>query len=363
VGRNKATRGFELVRIKFTKNREAYNFCEPYIIAELGSNHNGDMDIAKQLILKAKEAGADCVKFQSWSKDTIFSKKVYKENYFLADDYRKRTDYTIEEIVDAFSISESELRKMKKFADEVDIDCISTPFSKREVDFLVDGLNVSFIKIASMDLNNYPFLEYISKKNLPIVLATGLSTLSEIDKAIQTIEDAGNNKIIILHCVSLYPPDDTQVNLNNMETLKTTYPYPVGFSDHTLGFSIPLAAVTKGACIIEKHFTFDKKMFGWDHKISADFEELKIIVSESKRIHKALGNYRIVVNEDEERIKAFRRSIVAAKRIRKGEVFTKDMLDFKRPAEGIKPEYVSFIIGKTANRDIEYDEIIRMEDF
>lgn len=351
------------MRIQLTKDKEVYDYCQPYIIAELGSNHNGDMDLARQLISKAREAGADCVKFQSWSKDTIFSKKVYEQNYFLADDYRDRTDYTLEEIVDKFAISEDELREMKKFADEVGIDCISTPFSKPEVDFLVDELRVNFIKVASMDLNNYPFLDYIARKNLPVVLSTGFSPLSEIDKAIKTIEDAGNSKIVILHCVSLYPPEDTKVNLNNIDTLKRAYPFPVGFSDHTIGFSIPLAAVAKGACIIEKHFTLDKSMFGWDHKVSADYQELKIIVSESKRIQKALGGYRIVVNEDKERIEAFRRSIVAARKIKKGEVFKEDMLDFKRPAEGIEPGYVNFIVGKTAKRDIEYDEIVKKEDF
>ncbi|MEW5767135.1 MAG: N-acetylneuraminate synthase family protein [bacterium] len=351
------------MRIQLTKDKEVYDYGRPYIIAELGSNHNGDMDLARQLISKAREAGADCVKFQSWSKDTIFSKKVYEQNYFLADDYRERTDYTLEEIVDKFAISEDELRKMKKFADEMGIDCISTPFSKREVDFLVEELRVSFIKVASMDLSNYPFLHYIAMKNLPIVLSTGLSRLSEIDKAIQTIEEAGNNKIVILHCVSLYPPEDRQVNLNNIDTLRTAYPYPIGFSDHTIGFSIPLAAVAKGACLIEKHFTLDKNMFGWDHKVSADFMEMKIIVKESKRICQALGTHRVMVNEDEERLKAFRRSIVAAREIKKGEIFKEDMLDFKRPAEGIAPGYVDFIIGKAAKRDIEYDEIINKEDF
>ncbi len=351
------------MKIKLTENKEVFDYCKPYIIAEIGSNHNGDMDLARKLIIKAKEAGADCVKFQSWSKDTIFSKKVYKKNYFLADDYRNRNDYNLEDIVEKFSISESELSEIKKYADIADIDCISTPFSKREVDFLVDELKVNFIKVASMDLNNYPFLEYIAGKNLPIVMSTGLSTLSEIDRAVRRIEEAGNNELIILHCVSLYPPEDNQVNLNNMETLRKNYSYPVGFSDHTLGFSISLAAVAKGACIIEKHFSLDKNMFGWDHKISADFDELKTIVNESVRIHKAIGSYRIAVNEDDERIKAFRRSIVAARKIKRGEIITKDMLDFKRPAEGIEPGYIDFIIGKTAKRDIEYDEIIKIEDF
>ncbi len=351
------------MKIELAEGREVYNFCDPFVIAEIGANHNGEMDLARDLILKAKEAGADCVKFQSWTKDTIFSKRVYEQNFFLADDYRNRDDYSLEQIVEKCSMSEEEFLEIKEIADKIGINCISTPFSRTEVDFIVDKLKVSFIKVASMDLNNYSFLDYIGRKNLPVVLSTGLSTLGEIDKAIETIENTGNNKIVILHCVSMYPPDDNHVNLNNIDTLRVAYQYPIGFSDHTLGFSIPLAAVVKGACVIEKHFTLDKNMFGWDHKVSADFEEMKIIVNESKRVQKALGDYRIVVNESAERIKAFRRSIVAARKINAGEVFTEEMIDYKRPAEGLEPGFISILLGKKARRDIEYDEIIEMEDF
>ena len=173
--------------IKLTNKTSIANFSDPYILAELGSNHNGDMKLAKRLIDKAKEAGADCVKFQSWSKDSIFSKKTYNDNYFVADDYRDRTDYTLEEIVEEYSISEDELIQMKNYADKVGIDCTSTPFSYREADFLVDKLNSPFIKVASMDLNNYPFLEYLANKNLPMIISTGLSEMYEIDKAIKQL--------------------------------------------------------------------------------------------------------------------------------------------------------------------------------
>jgi len=346
------------MKIKLTSKREVFSFCEPYIIAEIGSNHNGDMELAKRLTVAAKEAGADCVKFQSWSKETIFSRKVYEENYFLRDDYRSRSDYTLEEIVDEFAISEQELLEMKKFTDEVGIDCTSTPFSKKEVDFIVDVVKTPFIKVASMDLNNYPFLDYIARKSLPVVLSTGLSELYEIDKAIRTIEKAGNTQIILLHCVANYPPKDEDVNLNNIESLQKLYPYPVGFSDHTLGFSIPLAAVAKGACIIEKHFTIDKNLFGWDHQISATPDELKIICTESKKINKALGSFYFRCEEDEERKAAFRRSIVTTKEIKAGEVIK----DFKRPGSGIPPEYRDFVIGRIAKRDIGADIIIMKED-
>jgi sialic acid synthase SpsE len=349
--------------IQLTPKRSVADFGKPYIIAELGSNHNGDMELARKLIVEAKNAGADCVKFQSWSKDSIFSRKTYDDNYFIADDYRDRTDYTLEAIVDAYSISEEELLQMKKFSDELGIDCTSTPFSKKEVDFLVDKIKAPFIKIASMDLNNYPFLDYVARKGKPIVISTGLSELYEIDKAIRTIERAGNYQIVILHCISIYPPKDEQVNLNNIDTLRTLYPkYPIGFSDHTLGITIPVASVVKGVCLIEKHFTLDKNMEGWDHKVSANPEEMALICSETKRVHAALGSTRIQVQERPDRIESFRRSIVTTRAIKAGEVIGKNDLDFKRPATGIAPEFFDQVVGRTAKVDLALDKPFLLSD-
>lgn len=351
------------MKIKLTNKKEVFNFCKPYIIAELGSNHNGDMELAKKLIIQAKEAGADCVKFQSWSKDSIFARKKYEDNYFVADDYRDRTDYTLEEIVDAYSISEEELLEMKKFADEVEIDCTSTPFSKKEADFLVDKLDTPFIKVASMDLNNYPFLEYLAKKNKPMVIATGLSELYEIDKAVKTIEKTGNRNIIILHCVSTYPPVDSDVHLNNIKTLTTTYPeYPIGFSDHTLGTAIPLASVALGVCLIEKHFTLDKNMEGWDHKVSATQDEMKVIVEGSKRISEAMGSFRITATESDEKKREFRRSIVLTRAMKNGEIINYEDIDYKRPGGAFDPEMTDFIVGRTVNKDLKFDHILTKED-
>jgi len=351
------------MKLQLTSKKEIFNYCKPYVIAELGSNHNGDMKLAKKLIVQAKEAGADCVKFQSWSKDTIFARKKYEDNYFIADDYRDRNDYTLEEIVDEYSISEEELLEMKKFADEVGIDCTSTPFSKEETDFLVDKLETPFIKVASMDLNNYPFLEYLAKKNKPIVISTGLSELYEIDKAIKTIESTGNKQIVILHCVSTYPPVDSDVHLNNIKTLMTTYPeYPIGFSDHTLGTAIPLASIALGACLIEKHFTLDKDMEGWDHKVSATQDEMKEIVENATRVSAALGSYRITATESEEKKKEFRRSIVLTREMKKGEVLSYEDIDYKRPGGAFDPDMTEFIVGRTINKDLKFDHILTKED-
>lgn len=351
------------MKVQLTNKKEVFNFCKPYIIAELGSNHNGHMELAKKLIIEAKEAGADCVKFQSWSKDTIFSRKKYEDNYFVADDYRNRTDYTLEEIVDAYSISEEELLEMKKFANDIGIDFTSTPFSKKEADFLIDKLESPFIKVASMDLNNYPFLDYLARKGKPMVISTGLSELYEIDKAVKTIESAGNNQIVILHCVATYPPLDSDVQLNNIKTLMITYPeYPIGFSDHTLGTAIPLASVALGACIIEKHFTLDKNMEGWDHKISATKEEMKGIVENSKRIVEALGSFRITATESDEKKKEFRRSIVLTREMKKGEVITYSDIDYKRPGGAFEPDMTDFVVGRTVNKDLKFDHILTKED-
>lgn len=347
------------------KNFKVKNFEAPYIIAEIGSNHNGDIKLAKRLIEEAKRVGCDCVKFQSWSADSIFSKKVYEDNFFLNDDYRDRSDFTLRKIVEEYSFGDASLLEARNYCNEVGIDFTSTPFSNNEVDFLVEELSAPFIKVASMDLNNYPFLKYIASKNRPVMLSTGLSTLSEIDKAIEVIECAGNKEIMLLHCVSVYPPRDIEVNLNNIEMLRHNYPnYPVGFSDHSIGFEIPLAAIAKGACILEKHFTLDKSMVGWDHKVSATPDEMKIIVNGGKRINEALGSYRRIVSEAEKlKIPAFRRSIVSKRKIIAGQLITADDLDFKRPGTGIPPEYLKLIVGRPARRDIDIDELITDRDF
>lgn len=333
-----------------------------YIIAELGSNHNGDMDLARRMIDAAKNAGANCVKFQSWSKDTLFAKEVYEKNYFLKDDYRQREDFSLESIVEAFSISENELYEMKSYCDEVGIDFASTPFSKREVDFLVDTLQAKFIKVASMDLSNIPFLKYIASKGKPVVLSTGLSTMAEVDEAIRTLEVNGCSEIVLLHCVSIYPPQDAEVNLNNIDSYKTLYDYPVGFSDHTIGIIAPIMSLAKGVSLIEKHFTLDKDMFGWDHKVSANPEELKIICEAANRGPAMLGSNYKVVFESQERLSAFRRSIIITRDLEPGYVLLESDIDYKRPGDGIKPKHWNQVIGRTLRRPVKADQKLAWED-
>lgn len=342
---------------------EIKNYGKPYVIAEIGANHNGDIDLAKEMILKAKECGADCVKFQSWSKDSIFSRSVYRDNYFLRDDYRNRTDYTLEEIVDKYSIGKKEHITLKKYCDEIGIDFASTGFCRGEIDFLVDELQVPFIKVASMDVNNIPFLKYIASKNVPVVISTGLCELSDVVDAMKCLEDNGCGQIVILHCVSIYPPKDEQVNLNNIEMYKKLFDYPIGYSDHTLGTIAPIMSLTMGVCMLEKHFTLDKNMTGWDHKISADPVELKEIADAAAAGYQMLGSYHKVVSEDEERRNAFQRSIVAARDLKAGTILCESDIDYKRPGTGIPPKYYEFLIGRQLKKDVMYDELIAWEDF
>lgn len=346
--------------MKFSEIKE---FSRPYIIAEIGANHNGDMQLATKMIDCAKQCGADCVKFQSWNKDSIFSKQVYNDNFFLRDDYRNRTDYTLESIVDKYHINEQQHIMLKEYCDTKDIEFASTPFSKQEVDLLVDKLDVPFIKIASMDLNNTPFLKYVAKKNKPVVISTGLGTFSDLAEAVETLKENGCSQIVLLHCVAMYPPEDQKVNLNNIDMLRMAFGLPTGYSDHTLGTLAPILSIAKGVCIIEKHFTLDHDMVGWDHKVSAEPDELKIICEAARRGPEMLGHYEKLVVEDLDRRQAMQRSIVAARKIEKGSIITEDDIDFKRPGTGIPPKYSEFVVGRIARRTIEYDEQITKEDF
>ena len=331
-----------------------------YVIAEIGANHNGDIELARKMVRTAKDIGCDSVKFQSW--DTrIFSRTVYKDNYFLTDDYRDRDDFTLKGIVEKFALSAEELTALKFYCDELGIGFASTPFERDQIDHLVQ-IDAPFIKIASMDLNNDHLLKHAAGTGKPIILSTGFGTMAEIEHAIRTIETSGGKEIVVLHCVSMYPPEDAAVNLNNMAMLRSAFGYPVGFSDHTMGTEISLAAIALGAVVLEKHFTLDQSMFGWDHKISATPEDLQAIMRGVSRIHDALGSTRRAPPEDEEQKAAYRRSIVTARAIKKGTVITEEDMTFQRPGTGLEPNTMPALIGMVAIRDIQSDSLIEMKD-
>jgi len=349
------------MKIKLTKKKEAFNYCSPYIIAEIGANHNGDMDLAKKMIDSAITCGCDAVKFQSWNNKSLISKTGYKQNTVFTDSKKKHFG-SLEQMVDKYYLRKEQHFELKNYCIAKGIDFCSTPFGKEEVD-LLNELDVEFFKVASMDINNYPLLGYLAKFDKPILLSTGMANLGEIEKAVKIIEKEGNLKIIILHCVAVYPPEDKDLNLKNISMLQKTFGYPVGFSDHTIGFAAPLASVALGACIIEKHFTTDKDLPGWDHEISANPEEMKIIVDSSKIINDSLGQFKRTVSAaEEEKKKVFRRSIVLNKNLKAGDIIKEEDIELKRPGTGLSPDQINFVIGKKLNKDFDADHLLTKED-
>ena len=333
---------------------------KPYIIAEIGANHNGDMDLARKHIDVAKQIGADSVKFQSWDK-TVFSKKVYEDNYFLTDDYRDRTDHTLESIVEEFALSREQMGELAAHCKQVGIDFASTPFEPSQVDPLVE-FGAPWIKIASMDINNDRLLQKAGETGLPVVVSTGMASLGEIDDAVVMLEAANAAQIVLLHCTALYPTPIEEANLRNIETLRQ-FGYPVGFSDHSLGSTLSLAAVALGAVVIEKHYTLDKDMFGWDHKMSMSPEEMKVLIDGSAQIHVAMGSPRRAVSDREmDQRAAFRRSIVASRDISADETLSVDNITYRRPGTGLDPSLAPVLIGMKAIKTIPSDTLITMND-
>lgn len=324
---------------------------KPYFVAELNTSHFGNVDTAKQMIEEAKRIGCDCVKFQSWSTETLYSNSFYKNNPIA-----KR-------FVKKFSLSKDDLILLSSFCKEQDIAFSSTPYSTQEVDFLVDHVNANFIKIASMDLNNYPFLSYIGKRGFPIILSTGMGDIEEITKAVNVINNEGNNNICILHCVSLYPTEMRNIRLKNIIGLKEKFElYPVGFSDHSLGTEIPIAAISLGACLIEKHFTLDKSKIGMDNQMALEPNEMKQLITNCLNVYNALGDESRVVSDIElKQREKMRRSIVANKSLKKGSVISISDIDFKRPGNGFAPSQIREIEGKVLSQDIECDTLITQD--
>ncbi len=341
-----------MASIRFNDGFEVSNFGVPYFIAELNSSHNGSLETAKKMILEAKNAGADCVKFQSWTPDTLYSKTYYKANPIAG------------RMVKKFSMSEDDLRSAAEYCAEIGVGFSSTPYSKREVDFLAE-MKVPFIKIASMEINNYGYIRYIAEKGLPVVLSTGMADTEEIEKAVHAFTSTGNKNLCLLHCVSIYPSSAEMINLNNMVELRERFPdIPVGYSDHTLGVEVPSAAIALGACLIEKHFTLDSSKMGWDNGMAMEPTEFAGLVSCCKNVQKALGRKeRIVSDEELKQRENMRRSVIAVSDLPVGHIITADDLDVKRPGNGLAPEMADSLIGKRVIRPIEGDTLISEEDF
>ena len=342
----------------------------PYIVAEIGGNHNGDVKLGKKMIKAAKECGADAVKFQLYRRCDLWTEDHLKELNDGVVKLENVSNWSTKELglnnifeqVDKFAVQEQEHIDFFNYAREIGIDYSTSAFTKKDVDFCIDQ-KVANLKIASCDVTNLDLIEYVISKDYPTQIALGMASLGEIETIVNLIPEKFKKNVTLLHCVSLYPPKDEYVNLNFLQTLRQSFGMEIGYSDHTSGFSIPLAAVALGATIIEKHFTIDKNMPGWDHKVSANPEEMKIIAMESKRIIDALGSGIKVVSDAEiAKQKKFRRSITTANALKAGQEITHNDILFKRPGTGIPANRYKEIIGCHVNRDIEENKTLFWED-
>lgn len=326
------------------------------VIAEAGVNHNGSFDIACKLVDAAKEAGADCIKFQTFVSEKLVSKNAEKA------EYQKNTtgDSSQQDMLKKLELSFEDFTKLKRYCDSVGIVFISTPFDFDSIDFL-KTIDMLFWKIPSGEVTNYPYLASLASTRKPIIMSTGMCEMEEISEAIQVLRDNGATDIKLLHCNTEYPTPFEDVNLLAMNTLKESFNVEVGYSDHTKGIEVPIAAVALGATVIEKHFTLDRSMEGPDHKASLEPNELKNMIDSIRHIECALGSKNKGVTSSEKKNKGVaRKSIVAACSIKQGEVFTETNLTVKRPGTGISPMKWKEVLGKKAVKDFSEDELIEL---
>ncbi|MGL5149165.1 MAG: N-acetylneuraminate synthase [Clostridium sp.] len=328
-----------------------------FILVEAGVNHNGCLETAKKMVDVAKNAGADAIKFQTFKAEKLVSKFAEKA------EYQKNNTGIIEsqlEMIKKLELSFHNFEELKKYCDNCGILFLSTPFDFESIDFL-DNLGMEIWKIPSGEITNLPYLRKVAKKAKKIIISTGMCELNEIADALKVFKNSGIDDISILHCNTEYPTPMKDVNLKAMLTLKDKFNVEVGYSDHTLGIEVPIAAVALGAKIIEKHFTLDKMMPGPDHVASLNPIELENMIKSIRNIEIALGSKDKFVTESELKNKNIaRKSIVASREIKIGEIYTEDNLTVKRPGNGISPMRWDEIIGKVANKNYEEDEMISL---
>lgn len=326
-----------------------------FIIAEAGVNHNGNIDLAKKMIDIASEYNVDAIKFQTFKTENLVSKNAQKAKY------QKHTTDQNESQFDMIKKLELDIKTHKELIEYCkykNIMFLSTPFDLESIDLLND-LGLEIFKIPSGEITNLPYLERIGKLKKKVILSTGMSTLDEIENALNILRENGTKDITVLHCNTEYPTPMEDVNLNAMNTIKEKLGVEVGYSDHTLGIEVPIAAVSMGAKVIEKHFTLDKNMEGPDHKASLEPNELKQMVECIRNIEKAMGDGIKKPSKSEmKNIDIVRKSIVAIKRIKKGEIFTEENIYIKRPGNGISPMKWYKVLGTVATRDYNEDDLI-----
>lgn len=327
------------------------------IIAEAGVNHNGSLDTALSLVERAREAGADCVKFQTFRAENVVSRRAEKAAYQKVTTGQNDSQL---EMVKKLELPFDAFWKLKDRCDQIGIIFLSTPFDLESITFL-DTLDMPFWKIPSGEVTDLPYLLAIAKTGRPVVMSTGMCENKEIQAAIEVLKGNGTPQITLLHCNTEYPTPYGDVNLRAMRTMRDRFGLEMGYSDHTPGIEISVAAAAMGATVLEKHFTLSRNMEGPDHKASLEPEELKAMVSAVRHVEAALGNGAKTVSPSERKnLSAARRSIVARRPIRKGELLTEDAIAAKRPGSGISPMCWFEVLGTRAVRDFETDELIEL---
>ena len=327
-----------------------------YIIAEAGVNHNGDINLAYQLVDAAKAAGVDCIKFQTFKSENLVSHTAQKAEYQKA----ATGDSSQQDMLKQLELSFDEFVSLKEYCDRKGICFLSTPFDFESIEFL-NSIDMPFWKIPSGEVTNYPYLVALAKSGKPVVMSTGMCEMQEIEDAIAVLRENGTSDIKLLHCNTEYPTPYEDVNLRAMKTLRDAFGVEVGYSDHTKGIEVPIAAVAMGASVIEKHFTLDRNMEGPDHKASLEPQELKQMVDSIRHIEAALGSGDKRPSPSEKKNMAVaRKSIVAAKRIKAGDILTEENITVKRPGNGICPMRWKEVLGTRAVRDFEEDELIEI---
>ena len=332
-----------------------------FIIAEAGVNHNGSVKIAKKLIDAAVKAGADAVKFQTFKAKSVVSRYAPKAEYQKRSGGKDETQF---EMLKKLELEIDVHRELIKYCKKKKIVFLSSPFDLDSIDLLAE-LGLEIFKIPSGEITNLPYLNKIGSLNKKVIMSTGMADLKEIKEALDILISSGTGKqnIVLLHCNTAYPTPSEDVNLKAMFTINKAFKVKVGYSDHTLGIEIPIAAVALGASVIEKHFTLDKNMEGPDHKASLEPSELKALVSAVRNVEKALGNgIKKSTKSEEENKNIVRKSIVAKINIPKGVRITDSMLDIKRPGTGLEPKALSRVVGRKTKRAIEKDTLIEIKD-
>ena len=329
----------------------------PLLVAEASNNHDGNLETAKKMIEAAYEAGMDAIKFQTFTGAELYVEEMLDSELDIGVFKGRRR-----ELIEHNEFSPDEWREIAAYADKVGIPFISTPLGFGSAD-LLESIGVPLYKVASMDVNNPRFLTHLARKGKPIILSTGMSMVGEIDAAVATIQAAGNDKIILLHCISQYPVPVEKANLRMMTTLRDTFGLPVGYSDHTIGPDAAMAATAIGACVIEKHMTLDKNAPGPEHHMCADSDDLRELANRIASVSQALGSPLVRVLDAEQGTRRFaRRSLVSAQAIAKNTIITADMITVKRPGWGIPADSFDLLVGAKALADIPADSLIRWSD-